>query len=220
MSTAREEILARVHSALADIHDGDPEVNAPIDWSYAEAVELDGELLDVFAERVAEYRATVVRCTPKDLPNRVASAIADLGADSMLVPPGLERGWLSELPSEVRLVTEDEPLSPERLNDIAGVITAAAVGIADTGTIIMDHGPDQGRRALTLVPDRHVCVVRASQVVSGVAEAVARVKPAVTSGQPLTWISGPSATSDIELSRVEGVHGPRNLYVILVAETD
>jgi len=111
-----------------------------------------------------------------------------------------------------------ELLSPQELNRIDAVVTAAAVGVAETGTIVLDHSPDQGRRALSLVPDRHICVLRADQVVSGVPEAVALLRPAVEAGQPLTWISGGSATSDIELTRVEGVHGPRQLYVILVQE--
>lgn len=110
---------------------------------------------------------------------------------------------------------DDPPLDRMVLNEIDAVVTAAAVGVAETGTIILDHAPDQGRRALTLVPDTHLVVVRAEQVVSDVPEAVGRLGASVAAGSPLTWISGPSATSDIELSRVEGVHGPRKLLVIL-----
>ena len=122
---------------------------------------------------------------------------------------GLDRTWLSAFDGEIVV---DDGLSAEQLDQIDAVVTGSSVGIADTGTIVLDHGPGQGRRALTLVPDRHVVVVRAAQVVPGVPDAVAALDPT----RPLTWISGPSATSDIELDRVEGVHGPRTLQVVLV----
>ena len=213
-ASAREEIFARVRAALTDIADADPAVNAPIDWVYGQETNLPGQLLDVFAERVADYRAVVVRCPRAEVATQVAVAARELGAKSLLLPPGLEQAWVAELEG-VELVREQAALTPAELNEIDGVVTAAAVGIAETGTIVLDHGPNQGRRALTLVPDRHICVVDASQVVSSVPQAVTRLKDAVVAGQPLTWISGPSATSDIELSRVEGVHGPRSLYVII-----
>jgi L-lactate dehydrogenase complex protein LldG len=143
----------------------------------------------------------------------VAAALAGRGARRVVVPPGLS----VSLPPEVEAVADDglSPLAPQDLDAVDGVVTGAAVAIAETGTIVLDASADQGRRAITLVPDYHLCVVRAEQVVELVPEAIARL--AAAASRPLTWISGPSATSDIELSRVEGVHGPRTLEVILVA---
>ena len=211
--SAREEILARTRSALADVTAAEADVTVP--WEYGQPVDV-GDVIETFVERVEDYQATVVRCAASELPAAVAAGLAATGADSVVVPTGLDPAWLAEA-AGVRFVTENAgPLSNDELNRTDGVVTASAVGIAETGTIVLDHGPDQGRRALTLVPDRHVCVVRAEQVVSGVPEAVARLRPSIAARRPLTWISGPSATSDIELSRVEGVHGPRRLYVIVV----
>ena len=158
-------------------------------------------VLDLFVERVEDYRAKVVRCAPDEVEERIAAALDGARA---VVPP--ELGW------QVENAVVDTGLSALELDEIDAVVTAAAVGIAETGTVVLDHGPDQGRRALSLVPDLHVCVVRADQVVPGVPDAVGRLDPA----RPQTWISGPSATSDIELNRVEGVHGPRRLVVVLV----
>jgi L-lactate dehydrogenase complex protein LldG len=188
--SAREEILRRVREATAGVVA--PERPSP---SKARTVSVE-----LFAERVADYRAIVERCTPDQLAERVAAAVAG----RVVVPAGLA--------VEVADAIADEQLTAAELDRIDTVVTEATVGIAETGTIVLDHGPGQGRRALTLVPDRHVCIVRADQVVADVPDAVALLDPT----RPLTWISGPSATSDIELDRVEGVHGPRNLHVIVV----
>ncbi len=219
--SAKSEIMERIRSALVDVPDVPAVDDVPVPWEFGQEVDLSahGELLDVFVERVEDYRAAVVRCSPQDLPTAIAEGLRATGATSAVVPVGVDPHWM-EAAGDVHFTVEDgTPLSADQLNVLDAVITAASVGIAETGTIVLDHSPDQGRRALTLVPDRHVLVIRAGQVVSGVPEAVARLRPAVEAGQPLTWISGPSATSDIELSRVEGVHGPRQLYVILVEET-
>ncbi|WP_435742375.1 LutC/YkgG family protein [Nocardioides sp. SYSU DS0663] len=198
--SAREEILGLVRAALEGVDRTAPRAEAP---RIAEVSDLVGH----FAERVEDYRAVVERCAPEDLAATVAAALArHLPAGGrVVVPPGLS--------FEVSGAVEDSGLTALELDEVDAVVTEAAVGIAETGTIVLDHGPGQGRRALTLVPDRHVCVVRADQVVTDVPDALARLDPA----RPLTWISGPSATSDIELDRVEGVHGPRTLHVVVVA---
>jgi L-lactate dehydrogenase complex protein LldG len=167
-----------------------------------------GDLLDLLAGRLADYRAVVRRATPDRLAATIAEALVERGARRVVVPPGLD---LPALPADVQAVA-DAAFTARELDGFDGAITAAAVAIAETGTIVLDGSPDQGRRAITLVPDYHLCIVRADQVVALVPEAIARLRP----DRPLTWISGPSATSDIELERVEGVHGPRTLDVILV----
>ena len=189
---AREEILARVRAAAAGALA--PPTPAPRTLVGAGSV-------DLFVERVTDYRAVVERCTPAELADRVASAVRGC---SVVVPEGLR----VVIPG----ARTDDGLSAAELDAVEAVVTEATVGIAETGTIVLDHGVGQGRRAITLVPDRHVCIVRADQVVAGVPDAVARLDPT----RALTWISGPSATSDIELDRVEGVHGPRTLHVVLV----
>ena len=159
----------------------------------------------LFVERVEDYRAVVTRCSADEVAGVVAGVLAGLpGGARAVVPPALG------LDLEGAVV--DEQFSAAELDDFDAVVTRAAVGIAETGTIILDHQPDQGRRAITLVPDLHVCLVDAGQVVADVPDAIALLDPA----RPLTWISGPSATSDIELDRVEGVHGPRTLHVVLI----
>ena len=213
--TAREAILARVRAGLTDVPDAAPEVETPIPWTYGAPTPLD-DVLARFAETVDDYRAKVVRCRHDEVAGRVVDALKGAGATSVVLPTGVPSDWRDAIGGaglEVR--GDDPPLSNAQLDGTGAVVTGAAVGIAETGTIVLDHGPDQGRRALTLVPDVHVCVVRADQVVSDVPEAVARLEAAVVVGAPVTWISGPSATSDIELDRVEGVHGPRTLVMIL-----
>ncbi len=168
-------------------------------------------LLDLLAERLADYRAVVRRAEPADLGAEICAALRRRGARRIAVPPGLE---LPALPDGVEPVAADG-LAPAALDALDGVVTGAAVAIAETGTIVLDGSPGQGSRGVTLVPDYHLCIVRAEQVVHLVPEAVARLAGRGT--RPLTWISGPSATSDIELNRVEGVHGPRTLEVVIVS---
>lgn len=192
--SARAEILSRVRQALTD---AGPLEDVP--RGYRQTAEPP-DLIQLFAERVADYRARVIRCAGPDVEGRIADAID--GA-SVIVPPGL--------PWEVPGAVVDSGQTSIELDRIDAVVTSATVGIAATGTLVLDHGPGQGRRALTLVADLHVCVVRPDQVVADVPDAVARLDPV----RPQTWISGPSATSDIELDRVEGVHGPRSLVVII-----
>lgn len=208
--SAREEILGRLRAATTDVqtpvgHRGEVPVIA---------VESPGQekTLELFAENVADYRATVVHCPESGVAAEIAAALARAHAHSVVVPDGLEAAWVAPLQDTGVRIVADEGLTADQLDGVDAVVTAARVGIATTGTIVMDHTPDQGRRALTLVPDQHVCVIRADQVVHDVPHAVALLDPA----RALTWISGPSATSDIELNRVEGVHGPRTLDVIIV----
>jgi L-lactate dehydrogenase complex protein LldG len=201
---AREEILGRIRSANV----------APSDHAvrrdYAHRVEL-ADPVGMFVERVEDYKATVIRTGPEGVAAAVATSLE--GARSVVVPAGFNTGWL---PVGIDIVTDEPALSSGDLDKVDAVVTSAVVGIAVTGTIVLDHTEGQGRRALTLVPDLHVCVLTADQIVGDVPEAVAKVSPSVTAGRPLTWVSGPSATVDIELIRVHGVHGPRTLRIVLV----
>jgi L-lactate dehydrogenase complex protein LldG len=191
VSAAREEILARVQRALGPRR---PETAGG--HGYRRAGRLDEPAcVELFARRVADYRAEVVRSLP---------ALAG----TFGVPPGLRAAW------RPRGAVEDAVLSVEELDALDGVVTGCTVAVAETGTIVLAGGAEEGRRALTLVPDLHVCVVRTEQIVETVPEAFDRLGPLAT--RPLTFVSGPSATSDIELKRVEGVHGPRRLVVVIV----
>ncbi|MEV4052039.1 LUD domain-containing protein [Amycolatopsis sp. NPDC049688] len=191
--TARDEILAAVRGALRNAD----RTEAAVPRTYRSVAAAD--VVELFASRVVEYRAALTRCTAAGLPDAIRTALGP--ARKVLVPPGFP------------VAVEGAPPSTA-LAEYDAVVTTAALGIATTGTIVLDHGPGQGRRASSLVPDVHVCVLRADRIVPGVPQAVAALDPA----RPQTWISGPSATSDIELTRVEGVHGPRTLHVIVVTE--
>ncbi|MFJ8660423.1 lactate utilization protein C [Streptomyces sp. NPDC093795] len=211
--SSRDLILGRVRSALADVPPDDTPYEQAVDRSYLRVHgDLDvGQTVDLLAENLADYRAIVHRCTADELPRTVAVTLAARGATTVLVPPGLDPGWLSA--TDVVRVQDRADTTPHELDRIDSVITACAVAVAETGTLVLDAGPGQGRRRITLVPDHHICVVRVpDQVVSSLPEALERLDPT----RPSTWISGPSATSDIELDRVEGVHGPRTLEVVLV----
>lgn len=208
---AREEILARVRGATADV-DSPLGARGPVPV-VSQASPGPEETLNLFAENVADYRARVLRVAPDAVAATVAAVLSESGATSMVVPVGVPAGWV---PTSGVEVVRDDQLPAARLDEISAVLTAAAVGIATTGTIVLDHTADQGRRALSLVPDLHLCVVGSAQVVHDVPDAVQRLAVEGRNCRPLTWISGPSATSDIELERVEGVHGPRTLVVLLV----
>ena len=205
--TSRADILARVRAAVA----GSEAVEAP-PLPADPLVDRDArQIRERFIDRIVDYRAAIDEVDAVGLPAALARVVSEAPIDSLLIPPGTPPAWLGDLPDG--LTTVDRPdLAPADLDRIAAVLTGCAVAIAETGTIVLDGGPGQGRRAGTLVPDRHICVVRLDQLVASVPQAVARLDPTA----PLTWISGGSATSDIELNRVEGVHGPRHLHVLLV----
>ena len=215
MTAAREEILARIRAAA-----GPAAASAEVDAAYAALPRgyrrahhdpAGADIVALFAERAGDYRAVVERIPADELPAAVARVLA--GISRFVVPDGLPLEWLAELPPPTadKIVRDDPPLSARDLDRVFGVVTGCATAIAETGTVILDHGPGQGRRALTLVPDFHLVVVQAGQVEPDIAGALARLDPA----RPHTLISGPSATSDIELIRVEGVHGPRNLHILI-----
>jgi L-lactate dehydrogenase complex protein LldG len=208
--TAREEVLSRVRAALG------PEIAVPdvpraynVAGSGAQAG--DEDVVARFCERAAEYRAAVRRVDPAGLEDAIADACREHGARRIAVPAGCP--WR---PPGLELVFDEPAISPRGLDRLDGVVSGCALAIAETGTVVLDGGEASGRRALTLVPDLHVCVVDAGAVHASVPDAIAALAPAAAEGRPLTFVSGPSATSDIELERVEGVHGPREL-VILVA---
>jgi L-lactate dehydrogenase complex protein LldG len=201
--TAREEILARIRTALGD----EPPVPAPAVRDYRTADGRppgDPALLELLVDRLEDYKATVLRCAPDEVAATVASALSAVPG-GVVVAPGVPAGWRPDG------AAEDDGRPAVALAGFAATLTGVAVAIADTGTLVLDGSPLSGRRALSLLPDCLVCVVEAAQVVGSVPEGLAVLDPTA----PLTMVSGPSATSDIELSRVEGVHGPRTLVVVL-----
>jgi L-lactate dehydrogenase complex protein LldG len=208
LNDARGEVLARVRTALR----GTPDPAGSIPRGYRQTgTDLPGSpaLLELFTDRLVDYRAAVHRATPDTVGDTVAKVLAELlpAGGRVLVPAGLPDGW-----APTGAVRDDGTLTHAELDGMAAVLTGCAAAAAETGTIALDGSAGQGRRAITLIPDRHICVVPAELVVETVPELLGRLDAT----RPLTFISGPSATSDIELSRVEGVHGPRTLVVVLV----
>ena len=200
--SARDEVLARIRTAI-----GDPrELAVARGYRTADGRPAgDPALLDLLVDRLEDYQATVLRCPPDDVATTVAAALAAVSGD-VVVAPGVPAGWRPDG------AVEDDGRPAVALAGFAATVTGVAVAVADTGTLVLDGAPLSGRRALSLLPDCLVCVVEAAQVVGSVPEGLAALDPLA----PLTMISGPSATSDIELQRVEGVHGPRTLVVVLI----
>lgn len=220
MSAAREEVLGRIRGALGDVpHEERPE-DVPVERGYqVEDGSPREEIVARFAEHTAEYEATVRRVAAEDLPDAIEEALGRRGIRRLVVPPDLPAAWV---PEGVEVLADDPPgsLGKDDLDSSDGVLTGCSLGIAQTGTIVLDAGEAQGRRALTLLPDYHLCVVREEQVVGLVPEAIRALADAVKGpGRAVTFISGPSATSDIELNRVEGVHGPRTLEVLIAGRS-
>ena len=202
MSTARDDVLARVRAALRDVPAGED----PVAPAYRPPAAAPDDVVALFVERVSDYRATVHHAD--DVAALAARVCAEHGARRIAIPPALPADWR---PAGLEL-REDDGLSARDLDALDGTLTGCAVAIAETGTIVLDAGPRSGRRALTLVPDLHLCVVQRSQVLATVPDAIRALDG---HRGPFTFVSGPSATSDIELDRVEGVHGPRRLEVLL-----
>ncbi len=208
--SARDEVLARIAAA----HRAAPPSSSPyasIERTYRRTSDASpSALTERLVDRLLDYKASVRRCAPDGIAATIATALAARGLRSLAVPPGLPPEWTADAEVELRV----EPLSVADLDGVDGVLTGCAVAVAETGTLILDGGAGMGRRVLSLIPDYHLCVVRPGQLVADVPQALARLEPT----RPLTMISGPSATSDIELNRVEGVHGPRTLEVVVVED--
>jgi len=212
--SARAEILAGVRRALG----GGATVEPPQPVATASAGGGPGAapLVERFCERARDYRAGVSSVSADAVAGEIASIAARHGARRLLLAPGLPAEWR---PAELELVEDDGRLAAREIEQFDGALTGASAAAAQTGTLALAHGPGQGRRALTLLPDLHICIVPASRIVSDIPEAIAMLEPIVRGERrPVTLVSGPSATSDIELRRVEGVHGPRKLEVVVVDE--
>ncbi len=207
MTAARDEILRRIRVALADV---DPAADVEVPRDYRQTGDLDAQSrFELFVARLEEYRATVIVA---DHPaTGVAAILRERGACRVVVAPDLPA---AVRPPGLELVVDADLSAPE-LDTCDAVVTTCAAACAETGTLALDGGPGQGRRALTLVPDLHVCVVGRDQIVQTLPELFARLEPSARAGNPIVLVSGPSATSDIELARVEGVHGPRQLVVVI-----
>ncbi len=211
MSSAREAVLQRIRLVLGGARTEDEAI--PRNYQHVGG-EDHPAVVARFVERVVDYKATVIQTTETQLAATIAQVCSERNVQSLVVPNDLPDAWL---PTSLEVMRDEPPLSYDALDAADAVLTACRLGIAQTGTIVLDGGVGQGRRALSLVPDVHLCVVQARQIVDLVPQAITALQAGAI--RPTTFISGPSATSDIELNRVEGVHGPRTLIVLLVVES-
>lgn len=212
---AKDDIITRIRAARPDVSSDTEPGGHAIPRNYFRSPSIPEGIVDRFCERVADYKARVERVPAAGVPAAITGALKGMDATRTAVTEGLSQEWRTALSAAgVEVVTETpgRELDIDALQNLDAVVTGCAVAIADTGTIILDGSAASGRRALSLVPDTHICIVSVDDIVDGVPAALARLSPT----RPLTWISGPSATSDIELRRVEGVHGPRTLHVLVV----
>jgi L-lactate dehydrogenase complex protein LldG len=216
MATAKETILWRIRYATRDVPEQERPEDVRVERGYrTEDDSAREEVVERFAERTAEYDAKVHRVAHDELPGAIEEALKRRGVKRLVVPPYLPKAWIPDGVEALHDAAHSR-LTEQQLDQSDGVLTGCALGIAQTGTIVLDAGRAQGRRALTLLPDYHLCVVREEQIVGLVPEAMAKLEETVKAqGRAITFISGPSATSDIELNRVEGVHGPRTLEVLI-----
>ena len=210
--TSRARVLEAVRLALGDVPPSERPEDVDVPRNYRTS--RPGDPVELFAGRVSEYRGEVRRIDAAAIPATVREICRDARVTRIVVPPLIDHAWLPEGDLEI---LPDGGMSALDLDGFGGVLTGCCLAIGETGTIVLDGGPASGRRAITLVPDVHICVVRTHQIVGSVPEAIERLKAAAAHARaPLTFISGPSATSDIEFRRVEGVHGPRRLEVLLI----
>jgi L-lactate dehydrogenase complex protein LldG len=208
MTEAKEAILVRIRQALGQTSAADPADRR----TYRTASGDTGEaVLDMFAERVRDYHAILAKVDETQLSASITAACVERGLKRLAAPPDIPDAWL---PAGIDIVLDEPPLRHADFDACDGALTGCYLAIAQTGTIVLDGGARSGRRVLSLIPDVHFCIVEESQIVGLVPEAIMGL--AETRTRPITFVSGPSATSDIELSRVEGVHGPRTLHVFVV----
>ncbi|WP_328301948.1 LUD domain-containing protein [Streptomyces sp. NBC_00435] len=206
--SAKDLILARIRRALPEPR---PDSAIPRDYLQVHGARTPAETVDLLAANLTEYRAKVHRVDEDGITMLLMRLLAERGSESVLVPAGLPPHWTAAV--DPTRIQDRAASTTYQLDAVDSVVTGCTLAIAETGTIVLDGGPGQGRRRITLIPDHHICVVRVpGQVVDSVPQALPLLDPV----RPLTWISGPSATSDIELDRVEGVHGPRTLEVVLL----
>jgi L-lactate dehydrogenase complex protein LldG len=211
-SSARDAILNRIAAAIGP---ATARANPAADWEklsrdYIRADSLAGSaVIELFEHRIKDYGANIFHSAPDQVRQTIGEILTARAARQIVIPAGLPSDWL---PEGITFI-EDLNLRYETLNKVDGVLTTATTAIAATGSIVLQHGPGQGRRAITLIPDYHLCIVRTDQVVETVPAAFAQLD----SARPTTFISGPSATADIEMTRIKGVHGPRFMDVILAS---